>query len=490
MVVGGGPTGLFAAAELARHGVRARVVEREPQAHRQARATALQPGTLELLARAEILDPVLAHSEHLRFVRVVDAELRPVGEMAFAGTGCLCEFQCGLPQWRTEQIIAQRFMELGGTVERGVAAASLETTADGVLVGLERSDGTAETVHAQWVIGAGGAHSMTRASMDEPLIGETYPGTALVADVRVEVGLRRDGSALIASPEGYVYLAPLPGDRWIMFIGDLHQDEAALLQHSDPGDVVAAGLQRRVNGSVRLQDTAWAASFRMHRRLVSRLAGERRFLLGDAGHLSSPFGGEGLNSGLHDAHNLAWKLGLLLDGRGRPELLESFASERLVADTHVLEVSDRLHQMARGAVQSARSGIRPAPPTADQTAALRLSRSMLDVSYAGTSLVGECAPPGTHLPQDGPAPGERYPDSATLQGTRHHLLVFGASDGPALGRLRERWQGVLDEIEDTRAIPGEPGPTVAARSWYARTATSVSAPALPTPPAFRHSTPT
>lgn len=445
IVIGAGPSGLFAAAELARHGVRARVVERVQRPHHQARATALQPGTLEILARAEVLDPVLLASVHLRFARVFDADLQPVAQIAFAGAGCPCEFQCSLPQWRTEQILTDRLTELGGTVERGVAATSVETVTDGVVMALERDDGTSETVLAQWVIGAGGAHSITRDSMKESLMGETYPGTALAGDVRVSATLPRDGSALIASEEGYVLLAPLPDNRWITFIGDLHPDEAERVRRGAADDAVADSLRRRVGDRVRLEDIAWTAPFRMHRRLVSRLAGERRFLLGDAGHLSSPFGGEGLNSGLHDGHNLAWKLALVVQGRGRPGVVESFASERLAADGHVLEVSDRLHELAEGAVQAARTGVRPDPPTADQVAAMVQSRSMLDVSYAGSPLVGEYRGPAAD-PAPTPAPGHRYPDRADLGGTRHHLLLFGTADESALGALGRRWQGIVDFV--------------------------------------------
>ncbi len=161
-------------------------------------------------------------------------------------------------------------------------------------------------------------------------------------------------------------------------------------------------------------------------------------MLGDAGHLSSPFGGEGLNSGIHDGSNLGWKLALELRGRGRPRLLESFAAERLAADRHVLMVSDRLHQLAYRAVESARTGIVPAPPTPAEVAAMVQSRSMLDVSYAGSSLVGEY-PAGTWTPMT-PAPGDRYPDRAALAGTGHHLLLFGAAEDAGIARLRRRWR--------------------------------------------------
>ena len=452
VVIGAGPSGLFAAAELARHGVPARVVEREPVPHRQARATALQPGTLEILARAGVVDEVLAASVHLGCARVFDAELRGVGELAFAGVGCPWEFQCSLPQWRTEQILAERFGELGGVVERGVAAASLEERDDGVLVRLERADGTVEGVEAGWVIGAGGAHSVTRASMAEALEGFTYPGRALAADVRVRCDLPRDGSNLVATRGGYVLLAPLPYERWITFVGDLDDGEAERVASATPREAVAAAIVRRVAADIAVEDVGWAAPFRMQHRVVSRLAQGRRFLLGDAGHLSSPFGGEGLNSGLHDAHDLAWKLGLWLGGRGRRALLESFEPERLAADDHVLEVSKRVDGLVRAAVESAQTGVRRSPAAPAQLAALARSRCMLDVTYAGSPLVGEHLGPGVE-PPPASRPGDRYPDRAALAGTAHHLVLFGAADDAGVERVRRRWRGLVDVVQAAGAPP-------------------------------------
>jgi 2-polyprenyl-6-methoxyphenol hydroxylase-like FAD-dependent oxidoreductase len=390
---------------------------------------------------------VLAASVHPRFARVFDADLRCKAELDFADVGCRWSFECGLPQWQTEQILAGRLAELGGAVERGVSVVSLTEGDSSVVVELKESDGTDKSLEASWVIGAGGAHDVTRESMSERLAGSTYPGAALVADVRVSCDLPRNGSALIASPAGYVLLAPLPDQRWITFVGDLTQSEAIGLVRDCSHGSVAAALGRRISTKIlRLDDVAWAAPFHMQRRIVPRLADRRRFLLGDAGHLSSPFGGEGMNSGLHDAHNLAWKLALQERGRARPGLLESFASERLAADRHVLQVSDSVHQFAHNAVESARTGSFPDPSAPEDRVALVRARAMLDVTYAGSPLAGEyLAPGGPPLPS--PGPGARYPDRAFQTGTRHKLLFFGAPHEVESERLRRRWEGLVDFVQ-------------------------------------------
>ncbi len=456
VVVGAGPSGLFMALELARHGVRARIFERTPTPHHQARATALQPGTLEMLARTGILDDVLAASHPLPYARLLDADLNVVSETPFAAAGCRWGFQASLPQYRTEEILAAHLHALGVSVERGVEVTSLQPGDDAVLVALERADGTRGTVEAEWVLGAGGAESVTRQSMIETLQGETYPGTALVGDVKLRGNVPRDGSSLVATPHGYVLIAALPDERWITFVGTLDEDEERRLTLDCSLDAIATTIHRRIRAEVVLEDVVWSSLFRMHRRQAPRLAGERRFLIGDAGHLSSPFGGEGLNSGLHDAHNLAWKLALVLRGRAQQALIDSFAYERESADRHGLEVSNRLHQIVDAAVRAEQTGVRPAPPTEAQARALMRSRAMVDVSYAGSPLVGQ-HPGGEGAITGDLVPGDRYPD-AVEPFTSHQLLLFGAADAAATSRVRDRWRGLVEVVDAT----GRDGPPAGA----------------------------
>jgi len=176
LIIGAGPSGLFAAGELARHGVSVRLIEREVQPHRQARATAIQPGTLEILDSVGLLLPFLEVSEHVRRSRLYGPDMSELRSMTFEGIDCRCEFQCSLPQYETERILEAHLAALGGAVERGVTATKVEPDANGVLVELAQGDGRIETVHPEVVIGAGGAHSITRDSMGEPLEGAHLPG--------------------------------------------------------------------------------------------------------------------------------------------------------------------------------------------------------------------------------------------------------------------------------------------------------------------------
>jgi len=434
LIIGAGPSGLFAAAELARHGVKARLIDRDLQPHREARATSIQPGTLEILNTIGLLQPFLDTAERIHCSRMYGPGMTELGSMSHDGSGCCCEFQCSLPQYETQRILEEHLTSLGGQVERGVTATSVTTDANGPCVELAHQDGRVETVRPRFVIGAGGAHSVTRHSMSEPLTGTTYRGNFLVADIEMSAPIPRTEAGVICGPNGFLLLAPLPGGRWISF-QDLEEGVTAVA-----ADEVVTRVAARLYGKYHPANVSWFAPFRMHRRIVSRLADGHRFLIGDAAHLSSPFGGEGLNAGLHDGHDLAWKLALVLRGDAGQPLIEGYMSERRIADHHVLAVSDEVHQSVVDVAEGARAGRELHPAAVDPvTAALvRNSRAMIDVDYWGSPLIADYGPGGPVT--NAPRPGQWYPDWSHFAGTTHRVLMFGDSADPAsLLRFTGRW---------------------------------------------------
>jgi 2-polyprenyl-6-methoxyphenol hydroxylase-like FAD-dependent oxidoreductase len=413
-------------------------VERRPAPHHEARGTALQPATLEIIDRGGLIEPFLRAGVRIKQVQLLGPGLREIATTKFANIGCKYEFQCSLPQWRTETILREHLESLGVKIEYGTEIKSIEDAAAGLRVTLE-AGGRTEMLTTAYALGAGGAHSVTRHSMQEHLDGETYDGRFIVADAKVRLPCPRECGRIIVGPAGFVLFSPLPDDRWLIFVNRNETDVRSELPNADE---LGALLDARVGVDVGLHDLLWVSYFKMHKRATQRLSDGRRFLLGDAAHLSSPLGGEGLNAAFMDAANIAWKLALVVRGAARPLLLDSYAAERGIADHHVLEVSDEVHSFVMNLIAMCDDGgapaVPPADPVEDMAAARR--RSMLDVSYAGSAFVGEAG-----AVVEGLSPGGRFPACQHLSGTSHHLIAFG--EAPRLAYLRARWNQLVSIVD-------------------------------------------
>ncbi len=441
LIIGAGPGGLFAASELLRHGVKPRIIEQRLTPHRETRGTVLQPALLEVLHRGGVIEPFLAGSVRIKEIELLGPGQARIGLAELAGLGCKYEFQSSQPQWRTEAVLRDHLAGQGVQVEFGAEATSIAADGDGVTVTLHKG-GRKEVVRADYLIGAEGGHSATRHSMQEHLDGETYGGRFIVADVKVTLPASPGRARIVVGPSGFVLLVPLPDGRFLIFV---NREEADRNDAPPSAADLAALLNTRIGADVGLSDLQWTSYFQMHKRVVPALSDGRRFLLGDAGHLSSPMGGEGINSALMDGANIAWKLALVLRGAAKPSLLDSYAFERGLADRHVLEVSNETHGLVMQLVERCRAGEALSLPAEDAAAALAglRKRSMLDVSYKGSLLIDMSAS------EADPAPGARFPGWCDLGGATHHLVFSGPAH--ELDDFRARWGGLVSAVEWTGA---------------------------------------
>jgi 2-polyprenyl-6-methoxyphenol hydroxylase-like FAD-dependent oxidoreductase len=359
---------------------------------------------------------------HIRHLQVLGPGLRELASTNLGSIGGTYPFQCSLPQWRTEAILREHLAGLGLAIEFGTEVISVEDDPAGLRVTLKSGD-RIEEVTAAYVLGAGGGHSVTRHSMDEHLAGETYAGRYVVADARLAVSCPPECGRIIVGPTGFTLFSPLPDERWLIFV---NRDEAGSAAELPTATELGALLSRRVGADVGLHDLRWVSDFKMHKRAVERLSDDRRFLLGDAAHLSSPLGGEGLNAALLDAADLAWKLALVVHGSAKPSLLASYAIERGIADQHVLEVSDEVHGLVMELIGAcAKDGV-PVLPRAG-------TRSNPPPVHARCFICCKCSR-RPRWPCDGLArPRPAFPRAGSLAGNRS--LSAGLRQSATLGRF-------------------------------------------------------
>ncbi|HEX9168920.1 MAG TPA: FAD-dependent monooxygenase [Roseiarcus sp.] len=438
LIIGSGPAGLFAACELTRHGVKPRIVERRLTPHHETRGTALQPAVLDIVNRAGLIEPFLKGGVHIKHSELMGPGMRPIATADFGGVGCRYEFQCSQPQWRTEQILRDHLAARGVKVEYGAEVTAISPGPETLRATIDVG-GRTQVVEPHYLLGAGGAHGITRHSMNEHLVGETYEGRYVVADVTIGLAIPPETARIVVSAGGFVLFAPLPGARWLIFVS---RDPADARENPPVAAELGAMVNALVDADVGLSDLRWVSYFKMHRREAESLGDGRRFLLGDAGHMSSPLGGEGINAAFMDAADIAWKLALVILGAAKPSLLASYAIERGMADAHALDVSNDIHShiLALVAAYRDKGSSAKSPPKAEDIISAARRRSMLDVSYAGSPLVGQAG-----ATVAAPKPGLRFPDIHRLKGERHQLIVFGKAFG--LDRVRARWDGLVTIVD-------------------------------------------
>ncbi|MCL6667974.1 FAD-dependent monooxygenase [Streptomyces panaciradicis] len=453
LVVGAGPVGLTAAAELRRHGVNCRIVDRLAAPEPYAKAIGIVPRTMEVWDAMGLVRRVLDEAvPHLGQLVYIDGKPRPPVELSLPPE--IPYPFATLPQYATERLLAEHLASFGTQVERPTELRSLQTHPDGVEAVLAHADGRIERLRARYVVGCDGAHSLVRKAAGLTFEGDAFPEQYMIGDVEVDwelpAGYSMRAVNLDANGEvdDMLVCIPMPGVRryWLSMLRPRAQAESVDDSNAPEDAGLGSGDERglnleqiqavldRLSPEVTTASTLrWSSTFRTSHRLVDRYRNGRLLVAGDAAHIHPPIGGQGLNTGVQDAYNLAWKLALVVRGVASDDLLETYHAER-----HPIarEVVDRTVRHARN-VRKAGAG--PLNNGADAEMMLRRQAQLL-VAYPDSPLTQTQA---DGAPDAGPAPGDRAPDCRGLQSElaayprrlfdllrtpRHVLLLFAGPE--------------------------------------------------------------
>jgi 2-polyprenyl-6-methoxyphenol hydroxylase-like FAD-dependent oxidoreductase len=340
LIVGAGPTGLVLALWLTRLGVRVRIVDKTAEAGTTSRALAVQARTLEFYRQIGLSDAVVERGR-----KTIAANLWVAGKKAaHAVLGEMGEglspfpFALIFPQDEHERLLIERLEEAGVQVERRTELIKFADSADGIVAHLQLPDGDQETCQATYIAGCDGAHSTVRQSLQIGFAGGIYDHLFYVADVQAS-GATINGELHIALDRSdFLVVFPLKSDGRARLIGTVRQEAEHQRDELTWNDVSKRVLEWI---SIDVECVNWFSTYRVHHRVAAQFRKGRAFLLGDAAHIHSPVGGQGMNTGIGDAVNLAWKLAAVLRGRADASLLDSYEPERIAFAQRLVATTDR-----------------------------------------------------------------------------------------------------------------------------------------------------
>jgi 2-polyprenyl-6-methoxyphenol hydroxylase-like FAD-dependent oxidoreductase len=339
LIAGAGPTGLFLALLLTRLKVRVRIIDKAAQPGTTSRALAIQARTLELYDQVELADEVVSRGLILpatnlwrRGERVGHIDLREIGEGLSPYPYALI-----FPQDEHEKLLISKLAALGVQVERSTELISIGQKTDGVVVHLREPDGNQSSASVTYVAGCDGARSTLRSLAGADFPGGTYEHVFYVADVEAHGAAMNKELHVLLDDAGFLGVFPLAGYGRARLIGTLRSD--ALQGEAKWKDVDLRPIERM---GLTVGRVNWFSSYKVHHRVAGAFRNGRLFLLGDAAHIHSPVGGQGMNTGLGDAMNLAWKLASVLKGRSMPALLDTYEPERIAFARRLVATTDRV----------------------------------------------------------------------------------------------------------------------------------------------------
>jgi 2-polyprenyl-6-methoxyphenol hydroxylase-like FAD-dependent oxidoreductase len=460
LIAGAGPVGLTMASELARYGLSVRLVDKNTQRTGQSKALVLWARTLELMDRMAPggADRFIQAGLKAGSVNILSGN-EEIAHLDMTQVDSGYKFVLMIPQSETERLLEEHLVTFGVKAERQTELKDFYETADGVSCVLQHADGSEETVDVSWLIGSDGGHSTVRHKLGMEFHGSTLLSDWVLADLHLSGISGPPAVNIYWHADGVLALFPLEGSRY-RIIADVGESSGSIGEGHLP-DPTLEEVQRildvRGPGGIQASDPVWLSSFSINERKVQDYRSGRVFLAGDAAHVHSPAGGQGMNTGIQDACNLAWKLALVSRGLCQPEpLLGSYSTERSAIAKLVLEATGRATSMAvmRGGIkQSIRNhvaslilGFAPVKHTMANVL------SEIAVGYSDSPLNAE-----TERAHSGPEPGKRAPirqsESPVGSGNTPRFALYAEPDSMPSGLL-ERYAAILEPALRTPFHPG------------------------------------
>ncbi|WP_119273702.1 FAD-dependent monooxygenase [Taklimakanibacter deserti] len=345
LIVGAGPTGLTLGLWLKRLGVDIRIIDKGSGPGDTSRALAVQARTLEFHRQIGIVQDVLSAGVKIKQLTM----RRPKGiaaEIALSEFGAgvtRYSFAFALPQDIHERVLLGHLQEAGVTVERHTELVDFEDDGQGITAKLRKEDVTS-FARVDYLVGCDGARSAVRHGMKLGFPGGTYEQSFYVADVKGHGNITHEGIDIVLGDYGFALIMPVRQSGSIRLIGVVPKRVEA--EPNLTFEMIRADVERE--SGVKVETLNWFSSYRVHHRVADHFRSGRAFIAGDAGHIHSPAGGQGMNTGMGDAVNLAWKLAAVLQGRAKPELLDSYEPERIAFAHSLIKGTDQAFRLVSG----------------------------------------------------------------------------------------------------------------------------------------------
>lgn len=431
LIVGAGPTGLLMACELARHGIAFRIIDKKYERTLTSNAVWVQTRTIELFDEIGIADRFLRVGQFCKAINLY-SQGKPLVKISLDTLDSIYQFVLMISQSDTELLLATRLEELGSQVERAVELVSIKKIGNTIEAGLQHGEGEVETVTCDWLIACDGANSTVREKCQIYFSGEDMTEQFVVADAQMDSFLRPDEIHAFLDKGTILAAFPLGSNKYRLG-ANLHLSHPRkLYTEKEVKEIVI----ERAYGDFNVESVSWISPFWIHSKVVEKMRDETIFFAGDAAHIHAPVSGQGMNTGLQDAYNLAWKLALVIKGNAKPALLDSYQLERYPVVKDIVDRSEKFTKMVLTEnpfmlkIRNIIYKLLHSQKSLSKKVSMRITQ--LAIQYKNSPVINYTGKINSRSPK----PGERAPNVIIdksrrlhdyLRGTQHNVLLFAGN---------------------------------------------------------------